>query len=60
MRHTATVGALAFLIAACGGATEASTTSGASTSTSSSMPGTTTSIPGSTTESPGTTEGPQT
>ena len=59
MRHTATVGALTLLIAACGGATEASTTSGVSTPTSSSVPGTTTSVPGSTTEGPATTEGPQ-
>jgi hypothetical protein len=63
MKYTATLGALALLLAACGGATEATTTASGSTTSSGSL--STTTVPGSTTEGPtitggsDTTNGPQ-
>lgn len=58
MKHTATIGVLALLVAACGGATQSTTTASGST-TSSSVPVSTTSIPG-TTEGPTVTGGSDT
>jgi len=62
MKYTATVGVFALLVAACGGATEATTTaSGSTLTTSSSLPGTSTSTTDgpSTTGGSDTTDGPQ-